>query len=199
MPSSPDALPPAPYETSDAVLRVLGPLWGNINPEEKNPAIEPYFTAIFTNEFCDFLPEDVLRETRERDVNSYEWAILRSSVAVFLALHLGYCTKEFLNSLRLRVFQETVKNASLIQSTNRFTTSQTEELLYTQEVEELIDLVFQIIHEPNAKLVGADWFAQRNERTAKKIASRLSRIKNQFMDPKRAPSTIYGPEGIIDE
>lgn len=91
-------LPPAPYEIADAVLRLVGPLWG------AGMVIEPFFAAVFANELCDLLPPEKLRLAREQDVIAYERAILRAGWAVFLAVQLGYCDLPFINALLQRTF-----------------------------------------------------------------------------------------------
>jgi hypothetical protein len=87
------ALPPASYELSDAVLRIVGPLWSS------QAKVEPFFVAAFVNELCELLPAESLTTARDRSFDLYENAVLGSSWAVFLALHLGYVDLAFLNRL----------------------------------------------------------------------------------------------------
>ena len=55
-----EQLPPAPYEVSDAVLRMIGPLWA------PGLVIEPFFAAVFANELCELLPPEKLRAARDQ-------------------------------------------------------------------------------------------------------------------------------------
>ena len=93
-------LAPASYEVSDAMLRLLAPLWGS------KPHIDPYFVCVFVNELCDLIPGSKLQPLRDNNVVLYEKAILISSWVVFVALHLGHCDLGFLNRLRTSVFDE---------------------------------------------------------------------------------------------
>ncbi len=174
-------IPPAPYELSDAVLRILGPLWGGA------VAIEPFFAAVFANELCHLLPGESLRQARDRDVLVYERAIFRSSWAVFLALHLGFCELEFLNRLRLRIFDDTIQNRS--------------SAAQWSEVDELVAIACDSLdglQAVNAKQLTGAFFSTRGERVCQKITSRLERVKASLA-PKDAPvPTIYGERGFVD-
>jgi hypothetical protein len=90
--------PPAPFELSDAFVRTTAKLWG---PATR---IEPFFIAVFVSELCGFLTAEVMQRVRERDQLRYEQAILRSSWAVWLALHQGYLKLSWLRRLRESVF-----------------------------------------------------------------------------------------------
>ena len=98
--SRPTHLPPASYELSDSVLRMLAPLWG---PQAE---IEPFFVVAFVEEICDALSVDALMKARDTSVEHYEGALTAAAWAVFLALHLGHCNRGFLTSLRRQVFLE---------------------------------------------------------------------------------------------
>src|SRR5690606_18653479 len=87
-------LPPAPYELSDAVLRLIGPLWGD------GSGIDPFFVSAFAEELCGPIPGERLVAMRERSVERFEEAVFSSSFSVFIALHLGYTELEFLKDLR---------------------------------------------------------------------------------------------------
>jgi hypothetical protein len=91
---------PASFEVADTVLRLVAPLW------EGGVKIDPYFVAVFTNELCDSLDPALLKKSRNQNIALYEKAIVASSWAVFLALHLGYLDTQFLNRLRLSSFEE---------------------------------------------------------------------------------------------
>ncbi len=88
------------FELSDAVIRVIGPLW------KPGPFIDPFFVSVFVNELCELLTPDLLKSYRDQSVVDFEKAVMSSSWAVFIALHLGYSDLRFINRLRLSVVQE---------------------------------------------------------------------------------------------
>jgi hypothetical protein len=94
-----------PFYQSDKILKEIGPLWWN-HPGQ-GPAIEPFLMAVFVNEVCESIPDAMLLKARETNAEAFEKAVFRSSWAVFLALHLGYCDAPFLSQLRYQVFEET--------------------------------------------------------------------------------------------
>ncbi|HTL11581.1 MAG TPA: hypothetical protein VL588_03790, partial [Bdellovibrionota bacterium] len=89
---------PAPFELSDAVIRILGGLWTS------ECKVRPFSVTILVDEICDVLPAELLLRARDEDVIRFETALFRSSWVVFLALHLGFCDLKFLNRLRERAF-----------------------------------------------------------------------------------------------
>ncbi|MGK5082626.1 hypothetical protein WDW37_04910 [Bdellovibrionota bacterium FG-1] len=172
-----DQLPPAPYEISDAVLRMLGPLWG------EGEVIEPFFAAIFANELCEPLPQEVLKKARDRDVLAYEQGLLRSGWAVFLALHLGYCNWEFLNAIRTRVFEESLSRPAMPRSQG--------------EVDELVEIVFASLQaDPRAAIQG-ELFARHSGRAAQKLTTRLQRVQGMIATAQPV-ATIFGERGFVD-
>jgi hypothetical protein len=94
------------FELSDAVIRVIGPLW------KPGPYIDPYFVSVFVNELCEIITPDLLKSYRDQSIADFEKAVLGSSWAVFLALHLGYNDLNFLNRLRLSVMHEMMSGQS---------------------------------------------------------------------------------------
>jgi hypothetical protein len=175
------ALPPAPYEVSDAVLRMIGPLWG------AGLVIEPFFAAVFANELCELLPPEKLRLARDQDVLGYERAVLRSGWAVFLALHLGYCDLPFLNQLQQRVFDASFTGVHL-PSIGR-----------AADVDELLELVWASMGPEAARAVKGDVFSNNAGRSAQKVAKRLERVVSEAMilDAQPVP-TIFGERGFAD-
>jgi hypothetical protein len=174
-------LPPAPYESSDAVLRMIGPLWG------AGAVVEPFFAAVFANELCDLLPEQTLRSARDQDVAGYERAILRSGWAVFLALHLGYCDLPFLNSLLRRVFEASFTGVGI------------PGVGPMGEVDELLEIVWASMGPNAAAPVRGDVFGQHPGRAAQKVAGRLGRVLKDGMIAEDQPvPTIYGERGFVD-
>lgn len=174
-------LPPAPYEVSDAVLRMIGPLWG------AGLVIEPFFAAVFSNELCELLPPEKLRLARDQDVVAYERAVLRSGWAVFLALHLGYCDLPFINQLQQRVFDASFIGVG-IPSIGR-----------AADVDELLELVWASMGPDAATAVKGEVFTQHPGRAAQKVARRLARIQDEAMILETQPvPTIYGERGFAD-
>lgn len=99
-------LPPAPFELSDAILRVMGPLWG---PEMR---IEPFFLAVFAQELFGNLATEKMAWARDQSYEVYERALLISSAMVFLELHVGKCSLSYLKKLRIEQFEQISKNPS---------------------------------------------------------------------------------------
>ncbi|MBU6375859.1 MAG: hypothetical protein KGQ59_07685 [Bdellovibrionales bacterium] len=93
-----DGLAPAPYEVSDAFLRMTARLW---TPEGR---VEPFFTIVFVTELCGAFPEEMIIRAREQSLMLYEQAILKSSWAVWQALHLDYFDIHSLKELRNEIF-----------------------------------------------------------------------------------------------
>jgi hypothetical protein len=175
-------LDPPSYEATDAVLKVLGPLWW-LYPSQGS-AIEPFLAAVFVNELCDLLPHAKLLQARERDAVRFELALLRSSWVVFLALHLGYCDLNFLNDLRLQVFDSIL-------------VGKVPEGL-SQEISELIMLSELSLPTSRERLLQASFFGDRSEKISQKLVSRISRIRENFISKGEHPPSIYGEKGFID-
>jgi hypothetical protein len=167
------AFPPAPFEISDAIIRVIGPLWG------KAMDLEPFFTVTLTEEICDPVDPEILLTEREKDVVKFERAVLVSSLSVFFALHLGWNDLAFLNGLRARVIQGLSDDQP--------------------EVRNLVQLAEAAIDEiVVSKRLKPSWLAIRPEPVAWKIAARLERVATQFSAKTPGPSpTIYGQGGLV--
>ncbi|MCM2322573.1 MAG: hypothetical protein NDJ90_04865 [Oligoflexia bacterium] len=177
--NDPSVLPPASYELADAVLRLLGPLWG------RDTQIEPFFLAVFANELCELLPGELLTEVREQSVETYESAMLLSSWAVFLALHIGHCDLGFLNALRVRVFTEAAYGAG---EQRRFA-----------PVDEVISAARRSLPaESRLAPLRADGFVGQTDRVSQKMLSRLRRVIQDLLRPERPVATIFGPGGFVD-
>ncbi len=176
--SSMPKLSPAPYEISDAVLRLLSPLWGT---ELK---IEPFFIAVFSNELCQLLPSEKLLQTRDQNVALLETAILQSAWGVFLALHLGHCQLDFLNSLRGDLFKNSLTHLAPDNSGDDFS--------------DLSRFVSYTI--PNSEVKILDWslFNARDTKLSEKITVRLKRIKEKWITQNQPSPTIFGAEGFRD-
>ena len=172
-------LPPAPYEISDAVIRMIGPLWGF------GEVIEPFFASVFTNELCRPLPPKLLVASREYSVPVYEDALLRSGWAVFLALHLGYCDLPFLMRLRLRVFRSSMRQ-QIPDPTRRMS-----------EVDELVEIVSTSLCDDPRRPVTGELFSSHPSRVAQKMSGKLQRIKSMIPEGQEAAS-IFGEGGFAD-
>lgn len=171
-------LPPSPYELSDAVIRIVGPLWGS------GAVIEPFFVSVFANELCELLPPERLLESRDESVAQYEKAIFQSSWAVFLALHLGHCDLDFLNRVRRRVYDETMAR---IRPEAGLT-----------EVDEVVAISATAFDDPKVRILRCDSFGARAERVAQKIVGRMERVSAEMIRKERAVPSIYGPGGFAD-
>ena len=151
-------LAPPPYVISDTVLRKLAPIWGKEN------AIDPFFVAALVGEICEAISPEILKSAREKDILSFEHALLKSGWAVFLALHLGYCDLKFLNFVRLRFFQAFIDNVALGMD--------------TPEISELMGLTQSTY---GSHLISNEIFFSRlenGERQKQKLESRTARIKS---------------------
>lgn len=152
---------PASYELSDAVIRMIAPLWS------PGPKVDPFFVAVFVNELCSLLPEDSLREYHDQNVILYEKAVFCSSWAVFLALHLGYCELAFLNRLRLNLIREICKEQKVP--------------FATAELNELARLAKECFpRQPRAlpgNAIEAERLLENQGRTSRKLSGRFRRLE----------------------
>lgn len=180
-------LEPTSYELSNAVLQILGALWAKVpGGEEGLIGIESYFAVAFANELCDPLPGDRLMQARESDVDRYELALLRSGVAVFFALHLGYVDLKILNGLRYRIFLENVKLAGL-----------TAIIPFSKELDDLNKWVNVVVHSPEITTISSDQFQWSLNRTTQKLKSRLIRVRSELLSAQAELQTVYGENGIL--
>jgi hypothetical protein len=167
-------LPPAPYELSDALLRLLAPLWG------AQAAIEPFFVSTFANELCELLPGDLLKSARDRDVVGYERALLVSGWAVLLALLLGHADLAYLNRLRLGVFREAVGADPA-----GFAPEITEEA--------------SAIHAAHGtRALPSGHFATRASRAGAKLAGRMGRLRELAQAAGQSAPSVFGEGGFVD-
>lgn len=175
-------LAPAPFELSDAILRLVGPLWGD------GLRIEPFFVSVFVNELCDVLPGELLRTARDKNVEAYERGVFRSAWGVFLALHLGFCDLGYLNRLRLRIFEREVTghDSTGFAGTHR------------GETDELIDVVTKTLVGPKQAILNGTVFASLPGRLSQKLTARLERVKAQLMAKNAPLPTIHGPGGFLE-
>jgi hypothetical protein len=174
-------LPPPPWEVSDSILRVVGPLWG------REGKIEPFFVTAFVQDLCGSLPGDLLLQSRDSDISTHEKALIRSSWAVFLALHLGFCELSWLIHLRARVFAET----SQLEYRGRF-------LGDGSDVPELIHLTqSHLFDDEGLAPLSANVFQFEDARVALKLYSRLERVKKEFSARSTYNESIRGQKGFL--
>lgn len=172
-------VPVASFELDNAVLMKLGPLWG------AGDKVEPFFIAFFAHALClPFAPE-TLQEAHEKSVELFELAFMRSNLAVFLALHIGYCHEGLLTSIRNRAFNDTMLGAELEENSS--------------DAQELIRTTFLLIPERSTREITFDDLEGIQTRVSWKIRSRLSRVRRDFIDPTTPAPTVFGEKGICDE
>lgn len=174
-------LAPTSFELSDAVLRVLAPLWGPATE------IEPFFAVAFAEAICGPLQSELLVEAREESVEHLECAILRSSLGVFLGVQLGMTQITHLKRLRSDLFVLSVQNLNL-------------RVDLSPEVQELSQIVMSAVTDNSSRSVASLAMSLRNERVAKMIASRLARIeRDQLKGANPASASIYARGGFLEE
>ena len=171
---------PAPYELSDTVLRLVGPLWSD------GLKLEPFFIAAFVEELCSSLSSELLVKARDKDVEIFERAVFESSCAVFLGLHLGHCEIDFLKEFRNEFFAEIIEE-NITQEADEFS-----------ELKRFARSVLEFSAGNSAGVLSGNEFLKQNGRIAQKLASRLRRVANQFVDAGKSAPTIFGPEGFVD-
>lgn len=174
------ALPPAPYELSDAVLKIIGPLWG------AGGVIEPYFVTVFSHEVCDALPPAWMKRLRDADHLRFEDTLFISSWAVFLALHLGRCDLGYLSRFRAQIFA-----AAFPEVPSEIALGEMD-----AESRDLLALAQSTFVEPTAELK-VEHFDQREERVAQMIAGRFRRVMGEFVRKDRIAPTVHGEKGLI--
>lgn len=168
---------PAPFEVSDAVLRIIGSLWSS------QLLVDPFFVAIFANEVCDSLNPEKMIETRNADIALFERALLISGWAVFVALHLGHCDLKFLNNLRNEVFDAITKENQNLDTS-----------VEVMELQSFAINTFSAI----TKTIDAVALVGRKDRVGQKLAFRLNRVRSQLVTAGTTSPTIYSPGGFAD-
>ncbi len=167
------------YEVSDAVLRLVGPLWG------RSISLEPFFSVIFVDELCEAIPATRLIAARELNVEAFEHAILSSSLLIFLALHLGWCDLPYLNDLRVRSFD------AVMEGVTQFHGRVSEEV-------ELFSICRDAAFVEKTRSLTRDWLALRAEIVGQKLAFRLGRVLRDLAEKSQPTSSVYGKGGLID-
>jgi hypothetical protein len=176
-------LPPPPWEVSDTVLGVVGPLWG------RDLRIEPFFATAFVQDFCGSLPESLLLNSRDADILMHEKAIFRSTWAVFLALHLGLCDLDWLKRLRTRVF------AIVSEQTVPASAGADRD---PPDIAELLKLADSAVFDDEGiQPLNGDAFQYEDFRLALKINSRLERVKKEFAPRSTYKGSVRGKKGFL--
>lgn len=173
----PIVLPMAPYELSDAILKVLAPLWG------KKLRIEPFFVTFLSSQVCELSSGAEVNSAYEKNVDLYELALLRSSLAVFLALHLGFLDRTLLLLLRARVFSETLQSSL---KTPGIT-----------ESDQICEIVKTVQLEPKPTAITREFFAGAGTVRAK-LRAKLDRIAAESLNGPGKDACLDGEGGILD-
>jgi hypothetical protein len=172
-------LPPTPYEMSDGILRIVGPLWSPLK------SLESFFVSAFSDELCEVLPGEELQRARDLDLVQFERAVFISAWMVFLFLQLGVTELEYLSRLRIEAFRQSLGTA-----TEPFEAGSDEEELFL-----ILNDFFRGDRIDQA--LGLGYFKTRQERIARKIASRMNRVSERLIDPLAPPVSIKGERGFI--
>jgi hypothetical protein len=170
-------LPKVPYELSNEILKIIGPLWGG------KMRIEPFFVSLLVQAVCGLLPAEMLSGVRDKSVEVFEKAVLHSSWAVFLALHLGHCDLGFLNRLRLETFSVYLEDEKAKH--------------HGPIVRELIEQGTELLAS-GVKGIEADTFATKENHIMQKMASRLGRIRDELVRPEHLCASVFGEGGFAD-
>lgn len=164
----------APFEISKESFGALSSLWG------KQIQVEPFFMAIFTDEFCNPLNQEKMLWARENAVAHHDHGLLLSGALVFVALHLGWFDLEFLNAQRAMIYERTVQGEDWGSPTS--------------EIEAIVKDLHQLLQvEPslnleNLKSLNSEW--------ARKLAARLRFLRGKNSNFTYESASIFGEEGF---
>ena len=179
---------PAPQnEFDNAIVALVGTLWG------EGAKVEPFFLCFFMNEVCSPLPTDKMMNAIDQDAELFELALLRSSAAVFLGLHIGYTDSKMLVLLRDGVFEDTLNSPKIIP--------------HNGEIRQMIQLIRELIPNTDAREISLSGiqkiiessFAKFAVKVAKKLHSRLKRVEAEFILIDAPIASLFGDQGLIDE
>lgn len=165
-------LTPTPAEIDDAVLRILGPLWG------KDKFVEPYFLNVFASSLCDPLSPKTLESAASKNLEDLEIGLLHAGLYIFFALHLGcHGVKELSNARQLILDGG---SHPLLDSS-------------------LLNLVRTLIPNTETKRIPISSLESFKSKTAKKLLGRLKRVQDELLKNAKGSATIFGPKGLADE
>ena len=88
--------PPHPLQLHETSLRLLAQIWG------RELWVEPYFLTVLALEMGGPLPIELVKARADQNIDALELALVRASVAVFFALHLGWVDPVWLGRFRER-------------------------------------------------------------------------------------------------
>jgi hypothetical protein len=167
-------LSPASFEISKESFSVLSELWG------KQIQVEPFFMAIFADEFCKPLDQEKMLWARENAVIKHDNGLLLSGASVFMALHLGWYDIDQLNEFRKSIYERTVEGEEWLNPKSELELI-VSELNKTLKADKAINL-------ENLKLNSSEW--------SNKLAARLQFLKNKNTNFIYLSASIYGEEGF---
>ena len=170
-----DAPTPSSFELSDAILRIVGPLWGG------TVVLEAFFATVFANELCGLLSGQWMQNARDQAVETFERALLHSGLVVFLALHLGYCDLAFLKRLRIAVLTRHFGAPGVVPG--------------GRGIEMLVEWAELRVRAGIAGITPFD-LAEKQDRLALQLTSRLTRVQSELLRGDIASATISGPGGF---
>ncbi len=176
-----ESLSPTPYELSDSIIQIAGPLWGS------KMTVEPFFMTVLITELLKPLQSEHLIQAREQSVELYETCVLRSSCAAFLALLYGLTDLEFLEAIQTASFLRTLHHGS-----------DPDPITKLPDCEQILQLAEELVPDSQTRSISIDQLDSRPERTAKKIVSRLARVVHQHLISEQTPSvSIYENGGFL--
>lgn len=168
---------PAPYELSDSILRIIGPLWFD------GPKLEPYFITVFSQTLCAAIPKELLIDLKNMSVELYDIALQRAALAVFFALHLGVCDLPFLNSLQNEIMAAQLSGSDTLAKNSIWS--------------ELSILCAKLITQPNAPAIELSMIRQMNTVFSRRLADRLERVQSELIKEGALVTSIFGEKGFI--
>lgn len=164
----------APYEISNEVIQIVGPLWGS------SYRVEPFFASVLADELCGSLDPEKMVETRETAVSRHDLGLLLSGTVVFVLLHLGWHDLETLKSIRNETYARTADGENW-EKPVQFWESVNQDLL--TQIEEKMPL-----DRDSLSFTASEW--------AKKLLGRLRRIEKVPNVKKYESLSIHGPGGF---
>lgn len=169
-------LQPAPYELSDAIVRILGPLWG------EGLVVDPFYMSAFSTELCGPFEESNMIAARERGVEKYEIAVLRAGFATWFALHLGWIDYELLKKLRQSIF-----NWAALDSPPQHATHW-----------QMAEVLEKWISGTDSAPISWSEFSSEGGRLSNQLRERMSRIGQELVKPGTHFPSVRDPGGFID-
>lgn len=169
-------LGPTPFELSDSVLRLVAPLW------KAQWKIDPFFISVLVNELFEPLPESVLNQARDENVEQFERSLYQSSLAVFLAMHVGYTDLQDLEKIRTKVF-------GLSSSNKACTTLKT-------ELEEVICIAQSLLPTSDVAAISLGQIEKFEHVAAQRLKYRFKRVKEEL---NKAPKDFVSYTALLEE